>query len=432
MKSTGSQVTSAQSDNGSPTNATVPWLQSTNTNIPRARGAHARASYIWVGASPVSNEPPGPADAGPRYSKRLSGAALEYLGPNVVVGAESSLDLQVSLGDMDLEDAFLITVPPELRRLPLGDLLRDVFPEDEALQAETLAALDGGANPDLPDLYQELLDIFDQWRGGHCTLRFFANHGPQLELYQPVAQHLSQRLSFDLDRAEMGHPLLDLVIEQSYDVLAWFAEAGGDKAELMDWLRGSTLLYFIDKHRYQFGADSSEVLDRRLLPIACKLEADGFIDPNEESRSYEIADQGRQLLGQVIAETESYIDRFDVFSDVAHDPETQSIEFGTGRGEDLRVQVYESEGLDPIRVVFLLRLYDSTLDSYANAWREDVHREAFFDEILRPVLDHPRVDEELLEWIIESGYAHNEEAAEEDRERAFREEALRRVRRPEA
>ena len=367
----------------------------------------------------------GPEDTLPKYSKRLRDATLEYLGPNSGSTTEEGLDLQVSLGDMDLDDAFSIALPPGLRRVTLGDLIREVFPEDESDQAETLAGLDGGDNPDLPDLYRELVDIFDQWRLGRCTLSFFANHGPQLELYQPVAQHLSQR--FAPDRAKVGHPLLDLVIEQRFEVVAWLAQAGGDKGALMDWLRGSTLLYFIDKHQLQLGVDPSEVLDRGLLPIARKLEADGFITLNEESRAYDVSHQGRQLLGQMIAETESYIDRFDVFSDVAHDGETQSTEFGTGRGEDLRVQVYESEGLDPIRVVFLLRLYDSTLDTYADTWRGELHSEAFFDEILRPVLDHPGVDEELLDWIIESGYAHNEENAEKARERAFQEEAARRV-----
>ena len=62
----------------------------------------------------------------------------------------------------------------------------------------------------------------------------------------------------------------------------------------------------------------------------------------------------------MVVEAESYIDRFDLFSDTLLEPD-EEVEFGTGVGEDLRVQVYGSEGVDPVRAVFLLLLYD--LDS---------------------------------------------------------------------
>jgi hypothetical protein len=32
----------------------------------------------------------------------------------------------------------------------------------------------------------------------------------------------------------------------------------------------------------------------------------------------------------------------------------------------LRVQIFIAEGLDPVRTVFLLRLYDGTLDEFAS------------------------------------------------------------------
>ncbi|MCH8992126.1 MAG: hypothetical protein IIA44_10320 [Acidobacteria bacterium] len=89
--------------------------------------------------------------------------------------------------------------------------------------------------------------------------------------------------------------------------------------------------------------------------------------------------------------------------------------------------MYETEGMDPIRVVFLLQLYDSSLDAYSGSWRELIHTEEFFNAMLRPVLDSPRVDEDLMESIIESGYAHSEEMAEADREREAQSDTLRRI-----
>jgi len=109
------------------------------------------------------------------------------------------------------------------------------------------------------------------------------------------------------------------------------------------------------------------------------------------------------------------------------DLDSEEVEFGTGDGVDLRVQVYGSEGVDPVRAVFLLRLYDATLDTYIETWREEVHRAEFFNEVLRPVLDKARVEDDLVGLVIESGYAHMEEMAEEAAERAFEDDARRRI-----
>ena len=348
---------------------------------------------------------------------------------NPEVELRGEFELRVSLGDMAPDDAFSVVLPSRLARLTVGDLLNRVFPEEEAEQLELLDALDVRDNPDLPDMYDELLDIFDQWRQGDCTLRFFARHGPQVELFHAATAHVSQGCPAG---PEAGYPVLHLVIEQRFEVLARFAEWGGDREGLTEWLRSCTLLYFMDKHRFSLQSVPSDELDRWLLPIADELRSRNLVDLSVNPRGtqeYGIAEHGRQFIGQLLIETESYIDSFEVFSDVLYDLDTQSVEFGTGHGSDLRVQVYESEGLDPIRVVFLLRLYDSTLDLYADTWREEIRKDEFFDEILRPVLDHDRVDDALIGWVIESGYAHNEEIAEEATQRESDQDTLRRIQR---
>ena len=130
----------------------------------------------------------------------------------------------------------------------------------------------------------------------------------------------------------------------------------------------------------------------------------------------------------VLAETEAYIDQYDIFCDVFYDLETRSVRFGTGNGEDLRVQVYESEGIDPIRAVFLLRLYDGSLDGHPAEWTEKVTSEDVFDWMLSPVLDRSMLSEDDLEWIIEAGFAETEERAEEARRDEARRQMLGRVR----
>ena len=104
------------------------------------------------------------------------------------------------------------------------------------------------------------------------------------------------------------------------------------------------------------------------------------------------------------------------------------VEFDTGRGEDLRVQVYGAEGLDPLRIVFLLRLYDGTFDEFLLTWPRLIHSTEFFEEILEPVVNHCQVDESLLGWVIESGYAYLEEREDTVREQRSRAEILARLR----
>ena len=172
----------------------------------------------------------------------------------------------------------------------------------------------------------------------------------------------------------------------------------------------------------QGGAQAAPV-----LPVAADLQSRGLLSPSDLTGHFEITEKGRQDLGEMIAETESYIDQFDVFKDVAYDLDDEVVEFGKGHGGDYRLQVYDAEGLDVIRTVFLLRLYDGTLDESSSTWLEDIHDADFFNEVLRPVLDSNRVDEDILDWIIESGFAHNEEQAEASRERESQQAIIKRI-----
>ena len=338
---------------------------------------------------------------------------------------KGSLELRVTLGDMGLEDAFRLRLPAAMSWLTVGGLLDEVFSEEDAAQIRFLSVLDNQANPDLPAMYEELLDIFAQWRRDDCTLRFFARHGPQVRLADRVGDHVNFRPS---QRGEHTvDPTLDLAIEQTHDVLGRFADWGGGNGALMRWLQRRTLLYFMDKHRFRLSVDPSDKLSRSLLPIADELASRRLIAGSEESGVYEPTDEGVELVQRMVVEAESYIDRFDLFSDTLLEPD-EEVEFGTGIGEDLRVQVYRSEGVDPVRAVFLLLLYDSTLDTYSETWQESIRKEEFFNELLRPVLDHATVDDELIALVIESGYAQSEELSEAAEERAFEQDVLRRVR----
>lgn len=361
----------------------------------------------------------------PKYAKSARDYLLDYAP--VEVARDTAIDLQVTLGDMPLDEAFELALSSHFAQLTVGSMLNEIFAENEVNRAETLASFDTKTNPDQSDLYAELLNIFDQWRRGDCELTFFANFGPEIHLYGCVSDHLSVRRASS-NGAAIGNPVLSLVIEQRYDAISRFAQLGGDKQGLLEWMRGITFIYFMDKHGYSPPADASDELDAGLLDIAENLASRDLIATNEDTDVFEITDEGRQILGQLISETESYIDRYDVFKDVAIDIEAESIEFDTGAGADLRVQVYQDEGVEPTRAVFLLRLYDGTFDTYAANWQYAIQDEEFFNEILRPVLDHQEVDEELIDAVIEGGFAYIEELEEESSARRLQQDTIRRLR----
>ncbi len=122
-----------------------------------------------------------------------------------------------------------------------------------------------------------------------------------------------------------------------------------------------------------------------------------------------------------------YIDLYDHFKDTVFGEGVETVEFDTGQGADLRVPVFIAEGLDPIRTVFLLRMYDGTLDAFASTWQESINDESFFDSILEPVVNRQGVDEALIDQIIGAGYVYLEERHQAARESAERDEIIQRV-----
>ena len=315
----------------------------------------------------------------------------------------NAVELEVRLDGLPHDGVLCLELSPDRASLIVGDMLLAAFHSEEA---RPFAEVELRDNPDLPDLFQQFANLFERWAEGVATLRFHRPGGEEIDPGAPVRDVLAGRR-------------LNLVVRQTFEVLDWFAANGGERAELVGWLRRSVLLYAIDKHDLAVLDEA----DSPLLPVARELQTDGVLETDEAGR-FQITGPGRERLGAVLAETEAYIDQYDIFCDVLYDLETRSVRFGTGNGEDLRVQVYESEGIDPIMAVFLLRLYDGSLDGHPAGWTEKVMSEDVFDWMLSPVLDRSLLSEDDLDWIIEAGFAENEERAEEARRDEARQRAL--------
>ncbi|PKB70454.1 MAG: hypothetical protein BZY87_10565 [SAR202 cluster bacterium Io17-Chloro-G6] len=363
-----------------------------------------------------------------KYYKELADFSIEYSPSKAYYVKHRPFTFQVSLGEMNLEDAFWVELGPEYVDSRLGDFLDDIFSGDRKQQSKFRSLIDVRENPDLPDMYNALLEIFSEWRSGKCALHFFANQGPEIKLTDRLDDHLSliQSPVHGIDES----PLLDLVIDQELDVLDYLANAGYFKAKktTIEFMQANMLMYFLDKHQYKLSVKPIDETDQNLLPIAKKLQSAKLIAPSDLDGTFAITEQGRQAIGKTIAETDTYIDQYDVFKDVFYDADSGALEFETGLGRDLRVQLYEYDEQDPVRVVFLLRLYDSTFDAGLATWRESIHSEQFFGEVLSPIVDAEREDETMLESILDAGYAFAEEQSDATRAVESQEDLLRRIR----
>ena len=364
-----------------------------------------------------------------KYQKALANFSIDYDPAKAFYVKHRPFIFQVSLGEMQLEDAFWVELGPEYVNFRLGDFLDIAFPRNKRQQSKISSMLDVKENPDLPDMFIALLEIFAEWRDGKFSLNFFINQGPEIKLTDRLDDHLSLMQSPEHRIAETA--LLDLVIDQNLDVLDYLTTTGyiKNKQTTIEFMQANMLMYFLEKHHYKLLVAPIDDIDKNLTPIARKLASVNLIKPTDTEPIFEISEEGRQAIGRTIAETETFIHQYDVFKDVYYDSASGALEFNTGRGRDLRVQVYEYEDLDPVRVVFLLRLYDGTFDEALATWRESIHSESFFGEILSPIINGARIDDDMVEMVVEAGYNFAEVRFETATEVDSQEELLKRIER---
>ena len=353
---------------------------------------------------------------------------MERPGPTgESAGSPGSFELRVSLAGMDPEDDLHLVLPSDYAENSLGGFLDRVFPEDQQTRADVGSMLDVRTNPDLPDIYAVIADAVQGWRTGLWELSISTDGAGRLDPAGLVYPCLQRSCPDQESPGVRTRPQLHLRVEQQYHALEYAVREGfwTSKQALLGWLQELTVLYFIDKFEYPLPAVSAGA--RNSAPGVAGLQTKGLIAPSEEADAFVITEEGRGFIGRLLSETEASIDLYDHFQDVDFDDEAEDVCFGRGRGVDLRAQVYCTEGLDPIRTVFLLRLYDGSLDAFAGQWTGLLDDKSFFDEVLEPVVNRHYVDDATMGRIVESGYSHLEERREQAQQRSSERRIIRRV-----
>ena len=328
-----------------------------------------------------------------KYDKKLSG---ESLRESRRLTCSVNLRFRVTLGDMALEDAFDVVVGFIDPSQSLGQFLDCLFRE-----GSTWNPLDSDiiSNPDIPEIRDELAVIFEHASTGRSSLKFYLNHGAEVFLDNRIGD-LCQSVLGDYDKEPT---ILDLVIEQYFSPIAYSVGRGywKSKADLVRHLDLQAWLVLSTDPEMRILIENK--LDGRFGLLCKSLRYEGIVGDE-----LGLTESGLGVLRSLQVRLISLERKYDVFADVVLDQESGIIELGSGRGDDLRVHVYEEEGLDPVSTAFeVVEL--SNLEQWIEGWIITENSEEFFDNLLGWTVEDQPLDENALDRVIEAGLTYMEE-----------------------
>jgi len=137
-----------------------------------------------------------------------------------------------------------------------------------------------------------------------------------------------------------------------------------------------------------------------------QAEREGLVEVDVKQASYRSTPKGKAKHDAIMNEAQNLIKRYDIYCDVDVDS-SGTARFDTGLGRDLRVPVYEFEGVDPFRARFLLGLNDGEWDKMED-WTDVVEDPKWYASIMEPIERAPSVDEigrSKIQSIVEQGKA---------------------------
>lgn len=323
--------------------------------------------------------------------------------------APYAVQFRVTLGDMPLQDAYVASAQAISCDETLGTLLGRVFTLHLSTRMDEEIMSGSTIDPDSLAMHAELSKMIYDAQAARCSLRFFVNHGPEINATDPVAPHFRQV------GADANLWQFDLVVEQRFTPLDYAISRGdwSSEPDLVHWLEDSTALLLADAG----SPNISEATARRLVE-------QGLFELQTPHGPRIVTDAGRARRYEIESEAESYVEQYGIFEDVLYDDEAQIADFGSGSGQDLRSLVYEAESLDPVRTTFLVGMLGSADDALA---MQD--HQGFFTALLIPAVDRPYLDNADVEQIIETGLALVELDAEARQRDIARRQAVSHARR---
>ncbi len=299
------------------------------------------------------------------------------------------MDYLLSLSDGAQQQMVVFTLPENIVRHNAIDVVIDVIGSDDidGLVQKNMVAL--GYVDDLKALQQIIFDRDDQGIFIRDSVSFTAN-GHDLNPDAPLLQAFVPAV-----RDGVKYFRSDISVVQA---------AGGSSIQPVN-PKDFSATFFL--HQICVGRQLDVTKDHIELDETLKqAEKEGLVEVDVKQASYRSTEKGKSKHDSIMAEAQDLIKRYDIFCDVDVDS-SGTARFDTGLGRDLRVPVYELEGVDPFRARFLLGLNDGEWDKLED-WTDVVEDPKWYASIMEPIERAPSVDEigrSKLQSIVEQGKA---------------------------
>jgi hypothetical protein len=143
-----------------------------------------------------------------------------------------------------------------------------------------------------------------------------------------------------------------------------------------------------------------------LMDLIALCEKEQLIEIDVQKASYKLSASGCRLHDTFMGEAQELIKRYDIFGDVDIDS-SGTARFDTGLGKDMRVPIFELEGVNPFRARFLIGLCDGEWDKMEDWW-EKVLNADWYQGIFEIIEVAPSVEDigrPRLNSILEQGKA---------------------------
>lgn len=144
-------------------------------------------------------------------------------------------------------------------------------------------------------------------------------------------------------------------------------------------------------HQVAEGAPLDVTVDHpEIQSLLAWAEAEQLIEIDVKKAAYKLTEKGKRQHQRQLDEAQELIRRYDIYSDVDVDAEGK-VHFDTKLGADLRVPIYEMEGVDPFRARFMIGLNDGEFRE--SDWTKMALSEAFYKEVFTPIETAPSISE---------------------------------------
>ncbi|CAN5232917.1 hypothetical protein BH10CYA1_BH10CYA1_08250 [soil metagenome] len=308
------------------------------------------------------------------------------------------MDYLLSLSDDGQQHMVIFTLPENIVRHNAIDVVIDVIGDENVneLVAKNLVA--EGYLDDLRALQRMIFDKDQQGIFIRDSISFTANNAelnPDAPLMQAFAPAMRDGVKYF--RSDLS------VIGGANGSSS--SPSGGASSSAVNNPKELSATFFL--HQICVGRQLDVTKDHIELDETLKqAERDGLVEVDVKQASYRSTPKGKAKHDSIMTEAQNLIKRYDIYCDVDIDS-SGTARFDTGLGRDLRVPVYELEGVDPFRARFLLGLNDGEWDKMED-WTDVVEDSKWYASIMEPIERAPSVDEigrSKVQSIIEQGKA---------------------------